>query len=138
MPAFVDWLRNEVSATAESLFKPSADVVQASHLPKICATRYKHMYAQGMHFRIKDAEEDKVTCDSAVVASVSKKITRRESVNLGKIETVEYVGWIQEILELNYRSHCCIVLLCSWVPARIEASNPKIIRDRYGFALANL
>jgi hypothetical protein len=138
MPAFADWLRTEVSAVDESPFKPSADVLEASRLPEMLATGYRHMYAHGMHFRIKDAEEEKLICDSAIVASVSKRKTGRESLNAGEMETVEYVGWIHEIIELNYRSHCCIVLLCSWVPARMEASNSKVVRDRYGFAMVNL
>jgi hypothetical protein len=95
MPAFVDWLRNEVSAAVESPFKPSADVVHASRLPKMRATGYRHMYVHRMHFRIKDAEEEKVACDSVVVASVSRRITKRELVNSGEMETMEYVGWIQ-------------------------------------------
>jgi hypothetical protein len=50
---------------------------------------------------------------------------------------MEYAGWIEEILELNYRSHCCIVLLCSWIPAKVVPGNTKILQDKYGFAVGN-
>jgi hypothetical protein len=138
MPSFADWLRTKVSAAADSENKPPTDVVEASHLPEIRATGYRHMYAHGMHFYIKDAEEEKITCDSAVAASISRRKSRREFLNSGEMEMMEYVGWIQEILELDYRSHCYIVLLYSWIPAKLEASNPKVVQDRYGYALANL
>jgi hypothetical protein len=106
-------------------------------LPKVRATGYCHMYAHGMHFHIRDVEEEKITCDSVIAASVWRR-TRRDFKESREMETVQYVGWIQEILELDYRSHCCIVLLCSWVSATLQASNPKVVRDKYGFVLANL
>jgi hypothetical protein len=49
---------------------------------------------------------------------------------------MEYVGWLEEILELNYRTYC--VLLYSWVSAKVDDVNSKVHRDRYGFALANM
>jgi hypothetical protein len=50
--------------------KLSQDVLQASKLPEIRATRYRAMYANGMHLRIRSAKEEKVTCDSAVASAV--------------------------------------------------------------------
>lgn len=35
-------------------------------------------------------------------------------------ETEEYVGWIEEILELEYRSTCVIVFLCPRVKGKWE------------------
>jgi hypothetical protein len=103
LPALADWLRHEVSM----------DVKESSKLHEVDATTYRHMYAHGLHLRIKDSEEEKMTCDSVVAAAVWKKRTGREFQDVGEIETKEFVGWIQEILELDYRSHCCIVLVCS-------------------------
>ena len=50
---------------------------------------------------------------------------------------MEYVGWIEEILELNYQSHCCIILLCLWIPAKLVLGNTKMIQEKYGFAVGN-
>jgi hypothetical protein len=50
---------------------------------------------------------------------------------------MEYVGWFEETLELDYRSHCCIVLFCSWIPTKLVASNTKMLQDKYGFAVGN-
>jgi hypothetical protein len=116
----------------------SQDVIQSSKLPEVNATAYRHMYAHGMHFRMRDAEEEKVTCESAVASVVWGKKSVREFQDLEEIEMKVYVGWIQEILELNYLSHCCIVLVCSWVPATIDPTNNKVVCDKYGFSLANL
>jgi hypothetical protein len=54
----------------------------------------------------------------------------------GTLDKMEYVGWLEEILELNYRTYC--VLLYSWVSAKVDDVNSKVHRDRYGFALANM
>jgi hypothetical protein len=54
-----------------------------------------------------------------------------------EVDTFEYVGWVEEILELNYRSHYCIVLVCSWIPRAQNIRHPKLERDRYGFVLGN-
>ena len=51
--------------------------------------------------------------------------------------TLEHVGYIEEILELDYRNHCTTVLLCEWVKTARHAEWPQIERDRYGFTVAN-
>jgi len=51
--------------------------------------------------------------------------------------TQEYVGYIEEILELDYRNHCTTVLVCDWIKATRDARYPNIQRDRYGFTIAN-
>jgi hypothetical protein len=50
---------------------------------------------------------------------------------------VEYVGWIEEILELDYRNHCCIVFVCSWIPVEMNGQNAKVMRDKYEFTVGN-
>ena len=125
MPAFSEWLRVEISTAIDSTNKPSTDVMEASHLPKVRATGYCHMHAHGMHFHIRDAKEEKITCDSAIVASIWKSRIRRYFKESREMEMVHYVGWIHKILELDYRNHYYIVLLCSWVPATLQASNFK-------------
>jgi hypothetical protein len=54
-----------------------------------------------------------------------------------QFEIVEYVGWIEEILELTYRNHCCIVLVYSWIPGNPSGPHPKVVCDEYGFAVGN-
>jgi hypothetical protein len=54
------------------------------------------------------------------------------------VDSVEYIGWMEEILELNYRSHCCIVVLCSWIPGTLGIRNAKVEKDKYGFLFGEL
>jgi hypothetical protein len=91
----------------------------------------------GMHLCKRDAEEDKVTCDSRIVASVwhrDQSTSRIPSLALNKHE---YVGIVEEILKLDYQSHIVVVLVCSWIFATLDSSNPKIVRNKYGFVLGN-
>jgi len=51
--------------------------------------------------------------------------------------TGDYIGYIEEILELHCRNHCTTVLLCDWVKVSHDVRYPTIERDRYGFTIAN-
>jgi hypothetical protein len=136
VPVFSDWLHDAVAHATETSNKPSNDVIEASKLPDIRATSYRTMRANVMHLRIRTAEEEKITCDSAVVAAVWKRSRSTDAHPSGTLDKMEYVGWLEEILELNYRTYC--VLLYSWVSAKVDDVNSKVHRDRYGFALANM
>ncbi len=48
---------------------------------------------------------------------------------------LEYVGWVEETFELNYRVLNTIVLLYNWVKANYNGSNATIKQDEYGFVL---
>jgi hypothetical protein len=51
--------------------------------------------------------------------------------------TTEHVGFIEEILELDYRNHCTTILLCEWVKPTRDVRVPNIEPDRYIFTVAN-
>jgi hypothetical protein len=118
-PVFSDWLHEAVDAAWNSSTRPSQDVLEASKLSEIRATGYRAMYVNGMHLRIRTAEEEKVTCDSAIAAAVRKRRRGTDNYEGGIFDKMEYVGWVEEILELNYRSHYIIVLICSWVSTNL-------------------
>jgi hypothetical protein len=90
-----------------------------------------------MHLRVRTTEEEKVTCDSGIAASISRACTRRGRGNPVCFQPAEYIKWIEEIVELDYQSHCCVVLVCSWVRAVAELEGGSITRDRFGFTLGN-
>jgi hypothetical protein len=117
--------------------KPIEDVYEASRLLERVATGYRAMYVHGMHLRIRDAEEDKLTCKSRVAAAVWECKRSRDSDTVDNVDSVEYVGWVEEILELNYRSHCCIVVIYSWILGALGIRNAKVEKDKYGFLLEN-
>jgi hypothetical protein len=137
LPEFVEWLKEEVGKANDSDDKPTLDVYKSPYLLERMATGYRAMYAHGMHLRIRGVEEDKVTCDSGVATVVWER-RRSQNVECGdKLLTAKYVGWVEEIIELNYRSHCCIVILCSWISGSQDIRNAKVERDRYIFLVGN-
>ena len=50
---------------------------------------------------------------------------------------MEYVGWIEEILELEYESVQVLVFLCNWVQAISKGLGATMKHDDYGFTLVN-
>lgn len=47
------------------------------------------------------------------------------------------MGWVEEILELNYKVLKTVVLLYSWVKANYNGSSAIIKHGEYGFTLVN-
>jgi hypothetical protein len=86
---------------------------------------------------IKFAKDEKVTCDTKVATLVWRRNRGWAADMAGLLESADFVGWIEEILELDYRNHCCIVFICSWIPGNMSASNAKVVYDDYGFKLGN-
>ena len=50
---------------------------------------------------------------------------------------IEYVGDLEKIVELDYRRTCVVVFVCRWVKSNYRRANETIIRDKWGFTLAN-
>jgi hypothetical protein len=113
-------------------------VKESSKLPSSEATAFKSIKAYGMHLRVRRTEGDKITCDSLVAATFLQPERGTESAMQPTMTPVEYIGWIEEILELNYGGHYVIVLLCSWIKAISEERNATVRRDDYGFTLAKV
>jgi len=112
-----------------------ADVVDTARGPLDVATSYKSMYAFGNHFRVRSAECSLKTFDSGVAATF-EQVCRNGIHDGHQVDAnVEYVGHIEEILELNYRSHCVVVLVCDFVKANYVGENATIIKDKWGFTL---
>jgi hypothetical protein len=53
------------------------------------------------------------------------------------LTNLEYVGWVEEILELNYGVQNIVVLLCNWVKTNYNRSDAIVKRDEYSFTLVN-
>lgn len=137
VPPFADWLKERVQHALCCGERLDEDVIQYSCPPERYATSHRQMYCYGMHLRVRSCEGGLVTRDSCVVAAFTQQL--RWGICNGKpIErTAEHVGFIEEILELDYRNHCTTVLLCEWVKATRDARFPNIDRDKYGFTVAN-
>jgi hypothetical protein len=99
---------------------------------------YCSVTAYGMHIRVRSAEEEKNTSDSSVAATFMQPRRGTENDAIPSLVPVEYVGWVEEIVELNYGGHCVIVLVCLWMKARTKGPNCTVKRDEYRFTLAKL
>lgn len=51
--------------------------------------------------------------------------------------SLENVGWIEEILELDYGRFQTVVLFCNWVVANYEGSSAIVKHNYYKFTLVN-
>jgi len=137
LPDFSSWVQQEVRREQWSGIIVPPDVVDTARGPLEMATSYKSMYAFGNHFRVRSAEQSLKTCDSGM-AAMFKQVCRNGIQDVNQVEAdVEYVGHIEEILELNYRRHCVVVLVCDFVKANYRGQNATIKKDKWGFTLAN-
>jgi hypothetical protein len=70
------------------------------------------MYACGNHIRVKNVKTKLVTMDLKIAATFTTmcKSSGQDSSSI-KVD-LEYVGWVEEILKLDYGT-CVIVLVCN-------------------------
>ena len=89
--------------------------------PSRNAKSYKSMYAYGNHIRFRNIESNMNTCDSGVAATFLQAC--RASNNDRNVWTanLEYIGWVEEIIGVDYREFDLIVLYCTWVKANFGA-----------------
>lgn len=137
LPGFAEWVQEEVRLEQQSGVRVNPMVVDTARGPLNTAAAYRSMYAFGNHFRVVSSEVHLKTCDSGVAATF-RQVCRngRRDGNTVNVD-VEYVGHIEEILELNYRRHCLVVLVCDFVKANYVGENATIKKDKWGFTLAN-
>lgn len=137
LPRFASWLTSQVSRQRQAGEDVDVDVQQYAQPPERYAISHRKMYAFGMHFRVRSAEGGRVTRDSCVVASFTRQVPWGLRNGRPMETTEDYVGYIEEILELDYRNHCTTVLVCDWVRPSQDPRHPNIERDQYGFTMAN-
>ena len=112
-------------------------VVDTARGPLAMATTYKAMYAFKNHYRVLSTKRSLKTTDNGVAATF-KQVCRNGIRNANQVNAdVEYVGHIEKILELNYRHHYLVVLVCNFVKANYIGDNATIKKDRWGFTSVN-
>jgi hypothetical protein len=137
LPPYKNWILPTISKTINDGENIEEEVIQLSIPPTMKATAYRSTYAYGNHIRVKSVETNLVTMDSGV-ATIFGTPCRSNVNDRNSIEAeVESVGYVEEILELNYGTTCVIVLLCNWVRANHRGAGATMKRDEYGFTLVN-
>lgn len=114
-PCFSSWLIMQVRNQWQAGKYMDDDVVQSAQSPEMYAISHCKMYAFSMHFHVCSAKGGLVTRDLCVAVSFTWQVPWGLQ-NGQPVKTIkEYVGYIEEILELDYQKHCTTVLMCDWV-----------------------
>jgi hypothetical protein len=75
------------------------------------------MLAFGNHNRVSSAKEHLTTQNNGIVAAIfEQECVSRPNDRRPMVTKLEYVGWVEEILKLNYGILNFVVLLCNLTP----------------------
>jgi hypothetical protein len=75
------------------------------------------MYTFGNHFKVVNIEEHLTTNHNGVVAIFEEECILGPNDENPFFAKLEHIGWVEEILELNYGVLKMVVLFCNWVKA---------------------
>jgi len=114
------------------------EIVKDISIPlKFECKKFRNMWAFGYCFRVASLESRLETQDSGIVATFSRP-WRASAKDRNFVEVdVEYIGELEEIVELDYQRTCVVVFVYRWVRANYRGPHAAIKRDKWGFALAN-
>jgi hypothetical protein len=93
------------------------------------------MYAYGNHIRVRRAEADLNTCDSGIAAMFSQDYRASVTNRNMRSANLEYIGWVEEIIGIDYGKFELLVLYFTWVKANMRGVNATMKHDTYGFTL---
>lgn len=133
--SFNTWFQNAVSEDIASGNGVSENVLALLLPPKREAKGYKAMYAYGNHVRVRGAETDMSTCDSGVSATFLQSCRASSSDRNMRTVSLEYVGWVDEIISVDYGKFEVVVLYCTWAQANKRGARATMKCDEYGFTL---
>jgi len=95
------------------------------------------MWAFGNHLQVVGVESHLRICNSEVATTFSRPCYTKLKDPNHVIANIEYVGHIEEIVELNYNGLCIVVLMCSWLKANYRGNQRIAKKDTWDFTLAN-
>ena len=133
LPKFYLWVQEVVQEEVDVGVQVQDTLHAASKLPSKFATKFRSIYCHGYHLRVCSAKSHLKTCDSGVAATFTQ--TCRSGVgDTNHVQAaIEYVGHLEEILELGYGCFRQTVLVASWVQANYRGPNATVKKDRWGF-----
>jgi hypothetical protein len=133
--SFPQWFGRAVRADLEREEVLPEDVRALMLPPSSEAKTYRSMYAYGNHIRVRGAESDLNTCDSGVATTFSQDYRASATDRNMRSANLEYIGWVEEIIGVDYRKFELLVLYCTWVKANMRGINATMKHDTYGFML---
>jgi hypothetical protein len=132
---FTEWFPGTVERDVAAGTQVAEDVLALVLPPSCDAKSYRSMYAYGNHIRVRGAEMDLATCDSGVAATFSQSCRASRKDQNHRLANVEYVGWVEEIIGVDYGKFELLVLYCKWVQATWIGPRATMKKDEYGFTL---
>jgi hypothetical protein len=109
---------------------------QGSHGPPLATGKsFRSMYGYGNHLRVRSTEGPLNTCESGVAATFSQSCRASSSDRNMTTSKLEYSGWVEEIIAVDYRRFELILLYCSWMQAKTAGACAMVKHDGYGFTL---
>ena len=132
---FSTWFQNAVIEDTARGNDVSEDVHALLLPPRREAKAYKAMYAYGNHIRVRGAEASMSTCGSGVAATFLQSCRSSSSDKNMRTANLEYVGWVDEIISVDYGKYEVVVLYCTWAQANKRGARATMKCDEYGFTL---
>ena len=136
-PLFADWLRDTVREATERGDAVDSSLEALSKFPSRKAKKYRSLYAYGYHLRVRSVESNMKTCDSGIAATFLRPCRYGLRDPNPVLAALEYVGHLDEIIELDYMEFQQTVLIGSWVKANYRGPSATVKRDKWGLTLAN-
>lgn len=135
---FCNWFGKALQKALSDGEEIENDIQVMALPPSSCAKSYRSMYAFGNHIRCASAEVTMKTIDCGVAATFEQECRSSASDRNIVVANLEYIGKVEEILELDYGSFQVVVLYCNWVVANmVGRTSATMKRDPYGFTLVN-
>ncbi len=93
------------------------------------ARSYQGVYIFGIHFKVANIEKHLTRNDNGVVVVFEQECILGPNDENPFFAKLEYVGWVEVILELNYGVLKMVVLFCNWVKPNYTGNNVIIKRN---------
>jgi hypothetical protein len=105
--------------------------------PTLATMSYHLIYGLGNHIKVSNVEEHFKTLDSGVVATFEHECISRPNDQILVLVKLKHVGWVEEILELNYGILKIVILLCNWVKVNYSRNSVTMKKNKYELKLVN-
>jgi hypothetical protein len=122
-------VRVAISSFIENGETIDINVVHMSMPPTLEATSYCVMYVFRNHLRVSNEEEHLTTNDNGIAVTFEQECVLGAKDQRPIIAKLEYVSWVEEILELNYGVFNTIMFFCNWVKTNYIGSSTTIKKD---------
>jgi len=101
-PPFATWIKASIIVALNDGDTIDNDIMHVSMPPTMEAMSYRTMYAYGNHIHVANAKEHLTINDCGLVAIFEQKCISSPNDQRLVLAKLEYVGQVEEILELNY------------------------------------